>query len=200
METALKEFFICFVPLFVAVDAFGVLPLFISLTEDLPPARIRSLVLQSVVTASLVAVTFLLAGTALLSLLGITVADFTVAGGSLLFVISMTDLVSSGLVRKEQDYSVLGAVPIGVPLITGPAVLTTCLLLLHQHGVVATLAAVVANVLLAGGVFYFAVPITRYLGHAGTKTLSKIASLLLAAIAVMMIRKGVFELIALNHR
>ena len=54
----------------------------------------------------------------------------------------------------------------------------------------ATMGAVVANVLIAGLLFWFATPITRLLGSAGSKTLSKIASLLLAAIAVMMVRKG----------
>jgi multiple antibiotic resistance protein len=193
----MKEFWICFVPLFVAVDAIGVLPIFINLCEGVPHNRRNVILTQSVFTAMLVAAAFLLVGRPLLALLGITVADFMVAGGLLLFVLSLSDLLSPEKTRKKVDADGIGAVPIGVPLITGPAVLTTCMLLVNQHGVEVTMAAVVVNVLLAGLIFWFAAPITRFLGHAGTRTLSKIASLLLASIAVMMVRKGV-ALIILN--
>ena len=192
----MKEFWICFVPLFVAVDAIGVLPIFINLSEGVPHNRRSVILMQSVVTAVLVAAVFLLVGRPLLALLGITVADFMVAGGLLLFVLSLSDLLSPGKARKKVDADSIGAVPIGVPLITGPAVLTTCLLLGGQHGVSVTMAAMAVNVLLAGLIFGFAEPITRFLGHAGTRTLSKIASLLLASIAVMMVRKGIALIVA----
>ena len=192
----MKEFLLCFVPLFVAVDAIGVLPIFIGLTAETPPSRIPGLVAQSMATATVVAVLFLIVGVAVLNLMGITVADFMVAGGTLLFVISMGDLLATNKTRPASDSEDMGAVPIGVPLITGPAVLTTSILLLRQHGALPTLMAVLVNIFLAGVVFLFAGPITRFLGRAGTKTLSKIASLFLAAVAVMMVRKGVFALIA----
>jgi multiple antibiotic resistance protein len=187
----MKEFWICFVPLFVAVDAIGVLPIYINLSEGVPNKRRNVVVIQSVFTAMAVAAAFLLVGRPLLALLGITVADFMVAGGLLLFVLSLGDLLNPEKSRKKVDADAIGAVPIGVPLITGPAVLTTCLLLVGQHGVQMTMAAMVVNVLLAGFIFMFASPITRFLGHAGTRTMSKIASLLLASIAVMMVRKGI---------
>jgi len=101
-----------------------------------------------------------------------------------------------GKSRHAVDPETVGAVPIGVPLITGPAVLTTCLLLVEQHRMAMTLLAVGANVLIAGIVFWFASAISARLGSAGTRTLSKIASLLLACIAVMMVRKGLVTLIA----
>jgi multiple antibiotic resistance protein len=91
----------------------------------------------------------------------------------------------------------VGAVPIGMPLITGPAVLTTCMLLVEQPGMmIPTLLAVLANVVLVGVVYWFADPICARLGNSGAKVLSKIANLLLAAIAVMMVRKGIFALLA----
>jgi multiple antibiotic resistance protein len=187
----MKSFLWCFVPLFVAVDAFGVLPLFISLTEGIPPERRRRLILQSVITAGTVALAFTLAGRPGLRALGISVSDFMMAGGLLLFALSLSDLLSVEKGRRKVDPETLGAVPIGVPLITGPAVLTTGMLLADQHGLTPTLAAVAANVLIAGVVFWFAQPIARALGGAGTKILSKMAALLLAAIGVMMVRRGV---------
>lgn len=189
----MNDFWLCFVPLFVAVDAIGVLPLFLSLTEGLDPDRLRLVIRQSVITASTVAVAFLVVGPAVLRFLGITVPDFMMAGGVLLLAISLTDLLTGAKRQREADPSSLGAVPIGIPLITGPAVLTTCILLANNHGKWIPALAAVTNIALAGYIFRFARPITARLGRTGTKTISKVASLLLAAIAVMLIRRGVFE-------
>ena len=195
----MKEFWLCFVPLFVAVDALGVLPIFMNLTEGLVPRKLKSVILQSVITAVAVALAFVVVGTAVLRLLGITVADFMIAGGILLFVISMSDLLAVEKSRRLADADSLGAVPIGVPLITGPAVLTTSILLLNEHGIALTALSIVLNIAIAGVIFYFSAGIYRFLGKAGAKTLSKIASLLLAAIAVMMVRRGIFVIISSIH-
>jgi len=194
----MKEFWLCFVPLFVAVDAIGVLPLFVSITEEMDRGRRRSVVLQSVVTASIVAVAFLWFGPALLRFLGISVPDFIIAGGVLLFAISLSDLLTGTKKQRETDPDSLGAVPIGIPLITGPAVLTTCILLTSMHGRVITSAAVIVNIGLAGVVFLMAEPLTRMLGRTGMKTVSKLASLLLAAIGIMLIRRGIVGVLELS--
>jgi multiple antibiotic resistance protein len=191
MEQGFKSFWLCFVPLFVAVDAIGVLPMFMGLTEGIDKANVRRIVYQSVITAAVVGLSFLAVGKGVLALLGISVADFMIAGGTLLFVISMSDLLRDEKIQRRVDAESLGAVPIGVPLITGPAVLTTSMLLLNQRGAAPTAIALVLNVLIAGVVFHSAESINRILGNAGTKTASKIASLLLAAIGVMMVRRGV---------
>ena len=170
--------------------------MFMSLTEGVDPGRLRRIVHQSVVTAVAVGLFFLAIGKAVLAMLGITVADFMIAGGSLLFVISMSDLLHAEKVQRRIDPDSLGAVPIGVPLITGPAVLTTSLLLLDQQGAMTTAAALVINVFIAGAVFRSAEAINRILGNAGTRIVSKVASLLLAAIAVMIVRKGVESLVS----
>lgn len=190
----MKEFWLCFVPLFVAVDAIGVLPLFLSLTEGLRPERLKKIIAQSVVTAATVALVFLTFGPVLLRFMGITVSDFMIAGGVLLFALALNDLLVGGKRRRLLDQGSLGAVPIGVPLITGPGVLTTCLLLAGIHGRALTAAAVVVNIAIAGAIFAFSGPITRVMGQTGSKTVSKVASLFLAAIAVMLIRRGAVEI------
>lgn len=187
----MKSFWLCFVPLFVAVDAIGVLPMFIGFTHDIGRITIRRVILQSVITATMVAIIFLALGTAIMRLLGITVADFMIAGGVLLFIISISDLLTSEKIQRRLDPDSLGSVPLGVPLITGPAVLTTSILLMNDHGFLPTAIALVLNILIAGAVFFLASPIHHFLGNAGSKTISKIASLLLAAIAVMIVRKGI---------
>lgn len=195
----MNTFWLCFVPLFVAVDAFGILPMFLSLTEDLDSKRRHTVIIQSVLTASTIAVLFILGGPVLLRFLGITVPDFMLAGGFLLLAISLSDLLTGGKKQRETDESSLGAVPIGIPLITGPAVLTTCILLANTHGKAVTAAAIMINIALAGLLFRFAEPITQRLGRTGSKAISKVASMLLAAIAVMLMRRGVFEMIAASH-
>lgn len=187
----MSAFFLCFVPLFVAVDAIGILPMFMSLTEECERGEIRRIVVQSVVTAGVVALLFLAIGELLLRLLGITVADFMIAGGTLLFALSLSDLLTLEKYHRRVDSSSLGAVPVGVPLIVGPAVLTTTILLLRQYGFAPTVAAVVVNVAIAGIVLWFSQGFIRVLGKTGAKTVSKLASLLLAAIGVMMVRKGI---------
>jgi len=186
----MKSFWLCFVPLFVAVDAIGVLPMFMGFTQDIDSAKIRKILFQSVFTAAAVALSFIVMGPAILKLLGITVADFMVAGGVLLFIISMSDLLTTEKRQRRVDPEGLGAVPLGVPLITGPAVLTTSILLVNEYGFIMTSLAVLINIFLAGLVFSLAGPINRLLGKAGARIVSKIAGLLLAAIAVMIIRKG----------
>lgn len=192
----MNNFWLCFVPLFVAMDALGLLPLFVRLTQGLDRPRIRRVIFESVLTAMVVALLFLFIGRSILALLGITVADFMIAGGSLLFVISLSDLIGPEKRRLQFGQDSVGAVPLGVPLIVGPGVLTATILLSSQYGTAPTVAAIVFNIAIVGIVFLLADGIIHVLGRAGTRTISKLASLILAAIGVMMVRKGIMTLIA----
>jgi len=185
------DFWLCFIPLFVAVDALGVLPMFVGLTQGLDRSKARKIAIQSVITAMAVAVLFLAVGKYLLESLGITVPDFMIAGGILLFAISLSDMLSSDKKQRRVDQESVGAVPIGVPLIVGPAVLTTIIVLSAQHGIAMTVAATLVNIFIAGVLFWFCGPIMKVMGNAGSRVVSKLASLLLASIGVMMIRKGI---------
>jgi multiple antibiotic resistance protein len=193
----MKTFWLCFFPLFVAVDPIGILPIFMGLTQNLAKSEVRRTILQSVVTATAVALAFLFLGMALLTYLGIQVADFMVAGGVLIFAIALSDMLRTNPSNTALlDMETVGAVPLGVPLIAGPAVLTTSLLLINAYGALPTAISLIVNILLAGAVFSLAPYIHNFLGKAGSRTISKISNLLLAAIAVMMIRKGITELVA----
>jgi multiple antibiotic resistance protein len=192
----MESFVLCFVPLFVAVDAIGVLPLFMNLTEGIEQSKIKKIIIQSMITALIVALAFIAVGTATLKLLGISVADFMIAGGMLLFLISVRDVLSTEKKHYAIDMESMGAVPIGVPLITGPAVLTTSMLLINEHSLFITSLAIITNILIAGAVFFMAPFINRIIGKTGSKTISKITSLLLAAIGVMIVRRGIAIFIA----
>ncbi|MDD2672267.1 MAG: MarC family protein, partial [Syntrophales bacterium] len=139
----MDNFWLSFLPIFMAVNAIGLLPLFISLTEGLEQDHIRRIILQSVLTATAVSLFFLAVGRIVLRLLGITVADFMIAGGALLFIISLNDLLAVESKLRQIDITSMGAVPLGVPLIVGPAVLTTILILVPEHGIVSTVAALI---------------------------------------------------------
>jgi len=190
----MQNFFLAFIPIFVAVDALGILPIFISLTENISKKVKRRIIFQSVCTALALAVSFLFLGKALFKFLGILVPDFMIAGGVILFCIAVMDIVRATKTRQINSPDV-GAVPIGTPLMVGPAVLTTSLIVVEEYGLVPTLFSILVNVLLAGVIFSASDRIMKILGVAGSRALSKVVSLLLAAIAVMMIRKGIFQLI-----
>jgi multiple antibiotic resistance protein len=192
----MKQFLLAFIPIFVAVDAIGILPIFLSLTQGIPRKERNHIIIQSIWTAIIVAFGFIILGKWIFALLGITMGDFMVAGGLVLFCIAIMDLLVSGKKRRVPS-SELGAVPLGTPLIVGPAVLTTCLIVISQHGILMTALSVILNVLIAALLFYFSDSLTRVFGKAGATAMSKIMALLLAAIAVMMIRKGIVFIIGM---
>lgn len=189
----LKNIFLAFIPIFVAVDAVGVLPLFVALTEAVKKKEKARVIFQSMLTAICLAIGFIFLGKAVFKLLGITIGDFMVAGGAILFYIAIRDIM--GLGKGSRAYGKeLGAVPLGTPLIVGPAVLTTSLIIIEEYGLVATLTSVLVNILLAGLIFSLSDGLIKIFGKGGSRALSKVANLLLAAIAVMMIRKGVIQI------
>jgi multiple antibiotic resistance protein len=193
MMEALKPYMLSFIPLFVAVDAIANIPIFLSLVEhSSKPAR-KKIILDAVSTATSVAIIFMIVGKLVLSLLGITIPDFQIAGGALLFVISVRLLLpgaAKSALTSCQDKD-MGVFPLGTPLITGPAVLTTTLMMMNSYGTVATLVAIVLNMFFVWITLIKADAIIRVIGPSGTRAFSKIMYILLAAIAVMMIRHGI---------
>lgn len=191
----MKAFLLSFIPIFVAMDAIGVLPLFIGFTEHLSKRDKQKIVIQSIITAFLVGVVFLFLGRWIFKILGVLVADFKIAGGTVLLAISLRDILQHEKSHKLPT-DTMGAVPIGTPLITGPAVLTTIIILIDSYGMFLTVSSFIVNLIIVWVSFSYASNIAKFLGKAGSKAFSKIASLLLAAIAVMMIRKGMIDTIA----
>ena len=187
----LKDIFLSFIPLFVAVDAVGLLPIFVSLTEGLAKSERNKIIIQAMLTASVLAIGFIFIGKLVFKWLGITIGDFMVAGGAVLFCIAIIDLINPTKQRRIPDKE-LGAVPLGTPLIAGPAVLTISLLMRSEYGMLPTIISLIANIIVAGIIFRLSFHVINMLSKAGTKALSKIMSVLLAAIAVMLMRKGVF--------
>ena len=190
----IHDIVLAFVPIFFAVDPIGLLPIFASLTSELTSEEKQKIIAQSLLTALCLAIGFIFFGKWIFNLLGITIGDFMIAGGGILFCLSMIDLMNLGKAKSvsKQD---LGAVPIGTPLVVGPAVLTLSLMLIAVHGIVVTLIAVLANLIIVGVVFMASDRLMRILGEPGARALSKVMALLLASIGVMMVRKGILEIV-----
>lgn len=191
----MRQFLLTFIPIFVAMDAFGILPMFIGFTEHLKKSEKQRIIGQSILTAFLIGIVFLFLGKWIFKILGIYVADFKIAGGAVLLAISLRDILLYEKQRKLPSET-LGAMPIGTPLVVGPAVLTTIIILVDSYGPVITVFSFVINLLITWITFFYATTISDFLGRAGSKAISKIAALLLAAIAVMMMRKGLVEIIS----
>jgi multiple antibiotic resistance protein len=185
----IRNILLSFIPVFVAVDAIGVLPILTSLTEGLDERQKDRIIVQSMLTAACLAVGFIFLGKLVFRVLGIALGDFMIAGGAILFSLAIIDIVNPVKERRKPAED-LGVVPLGTPLIAGPAVLTTSMLSVSEYGLIATVVSVVVNILLAGLIFRSSLLLIGILGEAGAKAMSKVASLLLAAIAIMLIRKG----------
>lgn len=190
------DFLLAFIPIFVAVDPLGLLPIFVGLTQDLSAAERRRIVVQSIFTALSLAAGFIILGKIIFRLLGITVGDFMIAGGAILFSIAIIDIMYSSEQRR-LTFEDLGVVPLGTPLMVGPAVLTTSLIIIDQFGIWITLLSVFVNIVIVAVVFSFSDRLIGIIGKSGARALSKVMALLLAAIAVMMIRRGIFAVLAL---
>lgn len=188
----LRPYIMTFIPIFVAVDALGNVPVFISLTHSLNKKRRQDVIRRSIITAAVIAVLFMFLGKFILRILGITVADFQIAGGILLLVISSHLLLSGrrpGAVLGDDSRDV-GVFPLGTPLVTGPAVLTMTLIMVDSFGIAATFVSLVLNMFIVWFTFKHTDFFTRFIGESGMRAVSKIIYILLAAIAVMMMRKG----------
>ena len=193
MMSILKPFLLSFIPIFVAVDAIANIPVYLSIVDGYSEKQKRKTVRDAVATATAVAIIFMLVGKGILVLLGITIPDFQIAGGLLLFVIAvrllMPNVQKDSLVHsRDKD---VGIFPLGTPLITGPAVLTTTLIMLDTYGFAATFVSLVLNMLIVWITLFKADSIMKIIGPSGTRAFAKIMYILLAAIAIMMTRRGI---------
>jgi multiple antibiotic resistance protein len=180
-----------FIPLFVAIDPIGLAAIFLALGSGVPLVQRRKIARQAAWTGGVVALLFLLLGQSIFAALSITTSDFQIAGGLILFVIAARDVLHSAAEEPTKLADDFGIVPLGMPLIAGPASITTLILLAKTVGVWVTLAALVVNLVLVVLAFAYSEKLGRLIGSTGMRAISKIISLLLAAIAVNMIRQGV---------
>ena len=194
----LQEFGLTFVPLFVAMDAIGVLPILVPLTQDMKAKERSRIVRLAVITALGLGLGFVAIGKGIFLFLGIEVADFLVAGGLILFLLAAKDLITGKMMEAQASVGadMLGVVPLGTPLVVGPAVLTTLLILVDQYHIVIVTVSFIINLAIAWLLLAQANRVVAFLGQGGVRATSKIVSLFLAAIAIKMIRQGIMAVLA----
>jgi len=142
-----------------------------------------------VATATIVGLVFLFFGQLILQVLGISVGSFAIAGGLILLVLSIKYMTTGRMVEAIKE-EMVAVVPIGTPLTVGPATITTLLLLATQFPLHVVLSSFALNMLVTWVIFLSSNQIARFMGKDGLKAVSRVFSLLLAAIAVKMIIHG----------
>jgi len=187
------ELLYSFIGIFVAMDVIGTLPMYLGLTRGLEGARKKRLLNQSVAVAAFVALVFAILGKWIFAILGIAIYDFKVGGGIVLLIMAILDLVRPR--AADGQGASTGIVPLGVPLITGPGTIATVMLQIGLYGIPVVLCSMAANFAFAWVALRESSRITKLIGVEGADVVSKIAALLMTAIAFAMIRTGIFEAI-----
>ena len=222
----LSDFLLIFLPLFVVIDPAGTLPLFLALTARMTEDHRRHIARRAVFVAGVVGVCFVTLGQGLFTLVGVHFADFQIAGGILLVILCVIDLLSSSkpavdsanLKDPEPYGDSISVVPLAVPLTIGPATMTTSLLLVStyspaysrdtfagaagfgpQLGPLVVIGMVCLALLMNLAILYQAMRygsvIERVIGKSVMLVINKIVMILLAAIAVSLIRQGLTSIV-----
>jgi multiple antibiotic resistance protein len=185
--------------LFIVVDPFGDIPIFISLTEKMTVGEKRRVFRTATLVGLVLLLVFSFTGQQIFSLFGISFYAFEVAGGILLLIIAIRILISGSLLGNTESPESLGAVPIAVPLLVGPGAITTTILNLEFYGVAMAAGAAVVVVLITWVILRFIDPIYRVLGKTGSLVIARVVALLIAAIATQYILTGITHYLALAH-
>lgn len=190
----LKTFLLTLIPVAVAMDPLGNVPIFLSLSEGMTRSERRRVIAQAAATAAVAGALFLLAGRAVFDFLGITQYDFQIGGGLVLLTLSLAEMLGRTPVSAARATS--GVVPLGTPLVAGPAVLTTLVIVMDLHGTLHAAAAFAVSLAASALAFAFADRLASRLGLPALRAVDRIVNLLLAAIAVMMVRRGIEGILA----
>jgi len=186
-----------FMPLFIAIDPLSKPPFVLSLTEGFSTRQRRKIIHTSIGTAALVGLAFLFFGQFVLSVMGISVGAFAIGGGLVLLVLSINYITKGRMVDANRE-SMVAIVPIGTPLTAGPATITTLLLLLNEYPLNIVLIAFALNLLFTWIILLLGSKLIKLLGEGGFKAISQVFNLLLAAIAISMMLRGLDMLGIIN--
>jgi multiple antibiotic resistance protein len=184
-----QSFLLTFVPLFIVIDAIGNLPFVIALTEDSTKEERSRIIKLATLTAGLVGLIFLFLGQAILTAMNISVGAFAISGGIILMIFAIRYMTSGHMVEVIKE-EMVAVVPIGTPLTVGPATITTLLLLASQFPLWIGMISFILNVAIAWVTFFLSGFFIRIMGRGGLRAVSRIFSLLLAALAVNMVIRG----------
>jgi multiple antibiotic resistance protein len=192
-----ESFLLTFIPLFIVIDVIGNLPIVLTLSEGMSRPEQRRMINIAVITATLVGLAFLFFGKLILNIMHIKVGEFAIAGGLILLVLSIKYMMTGHLVETTKE-EMVAVVPIGTPLVVGPATITTLIFLTdaEKYSLWLVLLSFILNLVITWLVFILGFRLVRFLGQGGLKAVSRVFNLILAAIGVSMILRGL-ELLGL---
>lgn len=203
LNTDLLQFGLtAFVTLLVIVDPLGMLPIFTGMTSALDVAARRAVLRRAILTALGIALFFLLAGDATLRYMGVSMHAFGISGGILLFVTAMPMLFGNrGGLQSPQEgeepapHNDIAIFPLAIPLLVGPGVMTSLLLLMAQahHNIPRIAALYTATLLvflLAWVILLVGERLLARVGQAGIHVATRILGIALAALAVQFVLNG----------
>ena len=179
-----------FISLFVVVDPFGNIPIFIGLTEKIDGEKRKKIFNTATVTSFILLLAFALVGKEILNIFGITLESFMIAGGILLLIIAIRLLVVGEWEEHDLSPESIGVVPIAVPLLAGPGAITTTIINLQSHGILITIFSVIFVFIIVWLTLRFIEPIYKVLGKNGSVVIARVMALLIAAIAIQYIIEG----------
>ncbi len=183
-----------FALLFSILDPIGTVPIFMSVTEEFPAQR-RKIVGQSVVVASAILYVFAYVGWLIFDILGITLNDFRIAGGIILFMVAV-DHLSGRQKPKNVEASEVAVFPLATPLLAGPGAISTVVILANPpYGPIMTFLVITGNALLAYVILARSEWVQRIFGENGSRALSRITALLIAALAISFVREGIVDIV-----
>ncbi len=193
------------ITLFVILDPIGVLPFFLTLTKGFSKDQRRSLARKAVLIAIGLLLVFAFLGDAILIFLGVSIFDFEIAGGILLLIFSVRDALSNeplGVTEStagldpSRAIETIAVIPIATPLLAGPGSLTTVMLLTKDepYGPAISVIAIVVDCFIAWVALRLSGRINDRIGPTGLVIIGKVMDILMAAIAISYLTKGIIGL------
>ncbi|MEI6157392.1 MAG: MarC family protein [Atribacterota bacterium] len=183
-----------FIVLIIILDPFLSLAVFISLTRDMNHKERGSQAFIAVLVAFVLLLLFLFLGQVLFQIVGITFSSFTVAGGVILLILGIQEILGLQFSQKEGSTKV-AAVIIGTPLLCGPGAITSIILLYQKYGFLVPIVALILSLFVAWLMLLYSEKISQFLGDRIVEVLSRVLGLILAAMAVEFIKEGIMRMI-----
>lgn len=191
----LRPYILSFIVIFIAIDIFGNIPIFLSATEKFSHKQRKKITRESLIYAFLFIIAFIFIVRPILQLIGITISDFKIAVGLFLFVLSINLSLSKQvrLFGGGKHFHELGVIPIAMPIIASPAVLPISLIILDQFGILVIISALILNIFINWLILDKSEILIKVLGERGMRFISRTFEILLVAFAVMIFRQGIIE-------
>ena len=190
-----------FISILFLVDPPGTIPAFLALTARFTPIRRKRTAFIACIAATIMLMTFATIGTFLFRHLGLTLPAFQIAGGLILFLVAL-DMIraqrstqdDADEMKEGQEAGDVAIAPLAIPLLAGPAALSTVTVLMSRADNTEQVAMVYLAIASTGLVAYFTLrladPIQRRLGTTGIHVLGRVLGLVLAGIAVQFVLDG----------